>query len=140
MTINPIIILGIGGGLAFLLLLIGIIVSITSERSIVEERLGQIAESGRVIEPEKRRVAATPLTDWLNKRVEGSSWAEKISKNLARADIKMKPGEYIALLIISAFVVGVFGYFVGGRSMLIALLGAGGGFFVARFICQKAAK
>lgn len=137
MIINPIIILGIGGGLAFLLLLIGIIVSITSERSIVEERLGQIAESGRVIETEKRRVAATPLTDWLNKRVEGSSWAEKISKNLARADIKMKPGEYIALLIISAFAVGVLGYFVGGRSMLIALVGAGVGILLPGFYVKR---
>jgi len=130
MIINPIIILGVGGGLALLLLLIGIITSITSERSIVEERLGQIAESGRVIEPEKRRSTATPLTDWLNKRVEGSSWAEKISKNLARADIKMKPGEYIALLIISAFFVGLIGYLLGGRSMLFAILGAGGGFLL----------
>lgn len=120
---NPILILWIGGALALLMLLLGIIVTVTSERNVVNQRLGQIVESG--VKPERRRQAPAPLTEWLNKRVEGTSWADKVSRNLARADVKMKPGEYIALLIIAAFGVGFVFWFLGGKSLLLAIPGAG---------------
>ena len=38
------ILLIVGGGLAFLLLIIGIVVSLSSERSLVEERLGRYVD------------------------------------------------------------------------------------------------
>jgi hypothetical protein len=43
---NPIILLG-GGVFVLFLLIIGVIVSITSERSLVEERLGRFLEDDR---------------------------------------------------------------------------------------------
>ncbi len=121
---DPVLILWAGGALAVIMLFIGVITTITSERNVVEQRLGQIIEAGGRID-QRRRQAPTPLTDWLNKRVEGTSWAEKVSRNLARADIKMKPGEYIALLIIAGFFVGFIFWFLSGRSILLGIPGVG---------------
>lgn len=126
MPFNPILILGVGGALAFIMLIIGIVISITSERSLVEERLGQYVDQQEDI----ARDAATPLTDWLNRRVEGSTFGERVSKSLARADIKMKPGEYIAMMIIVAFGVGIILWFIGGRSIFAGVIGAIIGLFL----------
>jgi tight adherence protein B len=122
---NMLLLLGVGGAIALGILIIGVVVSISSERNIVEERLSQIVD--REEQKAQQKAATTPLTDWLNRRVEGSSWADRIAKTLARADIKMKSGEYIALLIISAFAVSFIGFFISGRSIIFAILGIGGG-------------
>lgn len=113
----------IGGGLAFILLLIGIVISISSERTLVNERIGQIVAADRIIESPRER--QTPLTDWLNNRVQGSSYGDRIAKNLARADLKMKSGEYIALLLIAAVGVGFVFWFISGRTIIGGLIGAG---------------
>lgn len=123
----PILILGLGGGLAVILLIVGIVVTVSSERSLVEERLGRYVDQRQTA---VSRQKATPMVDWLNKRVEGSNFGDKIARDLARADIKMKAGEYIALQMISAFGVGVVVWFITGQSLPIGLLGAIGGFFL----------
>ncbi len=123
----PILILGLGGGLAVILLIVGIIVTVSSERSLVEERLGRYVDQRQTTVVRQKN---TPMVDWLNKRVEGSSFGDKIARDLARADIKMKAGEYIALQMISAFGVGVVVWFITGQNLPIGLLGAIGGFFL----------
>jgi tight adherence protein B len=125
------IILLIGGGFSFLLLLAGIIVSVTSERAVVEERLGKYVEAGR-IEDTKAKPKPTPLTDWLNRSVEHSSMGDTIAKQLARADLKLKPGEFIAVMIIAAVGFGIVFWFVAGRSVLVGILGAVIGGFIPR--------
>jgi len=117
-------IFGIGGGLALILLIIGIVVTMTSESNVVEKRLGQISDSQDDDNSRRPREAQTPLTDWINKRVTGSSMGDNISRSLARADIKMKAGEYIALVIICAFLFGMIAWFIGGMNILIGILGA----------------
>jgi tight adherence protein B len=72
--------------------------------------------------------------------MEGSSIGESISKELARADLKLKPGEYIALLVISAVAVGGICYFIGGNSPLSPFIGAGGmlfGFYLPRMYVKR---
>jgi len=59
-------ILIIGGALAVIMLVVGLVVSITSERAEVENRLGRYAEAPRT---EAERGSQTPVADWLNKRV-----------------------------------------------------------------------
>ena len=132
---NPILILWIGGGLALVLLLVGIIISISSERSLVEERLGQYIDSATMADQERQK--ATPLTDWLNQRVEGSSWGDKISKKLARADIKMKPGEYIALIVIVSIFMGFLLWFIGGRAIFSGFIGVVIGLFLPRMYVNR---
>jgi len=136
MSINPITILWIGGGLALVLLVIGIAVSVSSEKSLVEERLGKYAETGKIANKTQKE-APTPITSWLTKRMEGSSFGEKIAKNLARADIKMKPGEYVALHFITAFGVGMVAWYIGGSSVLTGIIGAIVGLFLPRFYTRR---
>ncbi len=117
-----ILILIVGGGFAAALLVIGIIISATSERSLVEERLGRYideAEAAAIKQGER----SSPVADWLNLRLERSSWGGGISRDLARADLKLKPGEYLSAMIISGIGVGVGAWYLGGRSIIFGLLG-----------------
>ncbi len=123
-----------GGGLAGLLLLIGVIVSITSERSLVEERLGRyLEEEAIVVQGEK----SSPVGDWLNVHIERSNWGDSIGRELARADLKLKPAEYIALIIIIGFVAAIVSYVVGGRSVIFALIGGIVGTLLPRFYVRR---
>ena len=67
---------------------------------------------------EKERAA--PLTDWLNNRLAKSSLGERISVQLSRADLKVKPGEYIALIVIAMVFMGAFFWYIA-RSDLFSV-------------------
>jgi len=109
---------------------VGIVVSVSSEKSLVEERLGRYAETHPLPTGKKNQPAATPMVDWLSRRMEGTSWGEKIAKSLARADIKMKPGEYISMMVICSFLVGFVAWFIGGQTLWLGIPGAFGGLFI----------
>lgn len=115
-------ILMVGGGLALLLFVIGLVVTVTSERSLVEERLGRYIEEEAAVVTQKGD-KSSPVGDWLNVRLERSNWGESIAKELARADIKLKTGEYLALMVIAGVLVGFIGWYLGGRNVIFALLG-----------------
>ena len=89
-------ILFIGGGIVFFLLAVGAIVSMMGEKSLVEERLGPYFEEQELSEAKDK---SSPVGDWLNTRVEKSTYGGRISRELARADLKLKPAEYIALMV-----------------------------------------
>jgi len=126
---NPVLILAIGGGLAVILLIIGIVSTVSSDKSAVEERLGQYID--QETQEEMERIKRTPLTDWVNAKVETSERGERIAKSLARADLKMKPGEYIGLVIITSVVTGFIAFFLGGGGLSAILFGLGGAIFGA---------
>jgi len=118
---SPIIIIIGGGVLSFIFLIIGIVVSITSERSLVEERIGRYVDQEQV--QSRGGPRPSPLTDWVNSQVDKSSLGDSISKSLARADIKLKTGEYIALIVISSISVGGLVYYLSGFNLVIAPIG-----------------
>lgn len=124
-----------GGALAALFFIIGIVVSIRSDKTLVEERIGKYVERNNEPVPKERQRQGM-LTGWINSRVEKSSMGDSISKELARADLKLKPGEYIALLIISAGGVGFVAYYIGG-GILFGILGVIIGFFLPRFYVKS---
>jgi tight adherence protein B len=135
-------ILIISGALAVIMLIVGIVVSLTSERTIVEERLGRYVDSPQELEMAKRRQSQTPMTDWINKQVTGSSFGDGIARDLARADLKLKAGEYVALMAISAFFVGgVVWYLAGGIgnqiAPLVGIVGGAVGAFLPRFYVKS---
>ena len=135
---NLVIILIAGSGLALILLIMGIVVSISSQKSLEEERLTRYVEEERIeVASGSENVNTTPLTDWINRKVQRSSFGESISRDLARADIKLKSGEYIALMIIAAFGVGVVAWFVGGESIIVGGIGAVLGLFLPRFYVKR---
>jgi tight adherence protein B len=124
----------IGGGLIFLLLVAGAVVSLAGERSLVEERLGPYFREEK---QDRQREKSTPVGDWFNKRVERSSYGSRLSRELARADLKLKPGEYISLMVIAGFGVGFVAWFFGGKSLIFALLGVLVGVSLPRFYVRR---
>lgn len=125
----------IGGGLILLLLIVGVVITITSERSLVDERLGQLGETEQVKEAQ-REAAASLVTEWLNKRVASSSMGDRVARELARADLKLKVAEYYALIFISTVGVGVFAWLLQGHPVSF-IIGAVIGFFIPRFYVKR---
>lgn len=125
----------IGSIAAFVLLVVGIVVTLQSQRSLVEERLDEYLDDSQEQLNEFVDSAKRPgyLTTWVNSRVEQTSFGDRIAKELAQADLKLKTGEYVALMIIASLFFGVFGFFFGGGSSLFAFGGLVLGTFVPRF-------
>jgi len=127
---SPITIIIIGGILLIIILIIGLVVTSGSERRLVEERLGQYIDEDRIAED--RAVKDSIVADWVSKRVERTSYGERIARDLARADVKLKVGEYFLLIGLFIFLGGLIAWFVGNRYPVSALIGAVGGAFVPR--------
>src|ERR1041385_4505054 len=130
---NPIFLLG-GGVLVLLLLIVGVVVSITSERSLVEERLGRFLEEDQR-EPE-REPGGSIITEWLNRRVAKSSMGDRIARELARADLKFKVAEYFALVFMSTVVLAFVGWLLQ-PNIISAIIGGVIGFFAPRFYVRR---
>lgn len=128
-------ILIIGGGLALILLIIGIIASMPSESALIDKRLDKFLEEEKT--SKAPREARGALTDWVNKRFEKSTFGDRIARELARADLKFKPGEYIALYAISIAGVAFVAFFLGGRLLASALIGALLGAFIPRLYVKN---
>jgi tight adherence protein B len=135
-------VLVLGGGLGLLLLVAGLVVSVFGSRSVVEERLGRYAESGGVVAGPEPQVSARAriaqgLGDFFNRMGEGTDLFDGISRELARADIKFRPAEYIALIVASAAVIGLAGWFLG-KSLLFGIGSAVFGAFVPQIYVKRA--
>src|SRR6266508_6812352 len=130
---NPIILLG-GGVLVLLLLIVGVVVSITSERSLVEERLGRFLEDERP-QPEGE-AGSSIITEWLNRRVARSSIGDRTARELARADLKFKVAEYYALVFMATVVTGFLAWLLQ-PNIISAIIGAVIGLFIPTFYVNR---
>jgi tight adherence protein B len=115
----------VGVGVILVAIVIGVIIASNRERAIVEQRLGQYLDDGK----SKQAEAQDRAMDWVSKKVEKTSFGDKMARNLARADLKFKVGEYFALIFIAMFALGAFAWFVGNRHWISGLLGAAAGGF-----------
>ena len=129
-------ILMIGGGFAFLLLVVGIIVTVSSERSLVEERLGRYLEEDLdSAAGSQADESARAFSDWFNAFVERFRFGENIGKELAQADLKLRPGEYLAIVVGLTLLLGIGGWLYGGGGFSFqAILFAIVGFLVGPFL------
>ncbi len=125
----------IGGGIiALVLLVVGIVVSATGDKTSMDDRLNKYLEEDKKTDTKESRDA---LTDWVNKRVEKSSFGDRISRELARADLKFKPGEYIALYVIAVMGGALIAFLLGGRLLLSAFIGGGIGALLPRMYVKS---
>lgn len=129
------IILLVGGGVAIIMLIVGVVMSTSENRGLVDDRLKKYLEEEKAAK--ESTGGKTALTDWVNKRVEKSSIGDRIARDLARADLKFKPGEYIALFVIAIVGMGMIGYLLGGRLALSALIGGIIGAFLPRMYLRN---
>ncbi|HEY9152309.1 MAG TPA: type II secretion system F family protein, partial [Anaerolineales bacterium] len=125
----------IGGIILIVLLIIGAIVSSSSEQALVEQRLNRYLDEDQAAA--ERQAQNTALTEWVSKRVERTSFGEGISRDLARADLKFKAGEYVALIVIAVISVGGVAWLLGGRNPISFLIGAVIGFFAPGFYVRR---
>ena len=135
MSLLPLILL-MGGGLALILLVVGIAITVTSERSLVEERLGRYIEDEAAAQAGKGEKSSA-VKDWFNVQVEKSSWGEKVSRELARADLKLKAGEYIFVVVLIGLAAGALCWFFLGRSILVGIIGLLVGMMLPRFYVRR---
>ncbi|MBW8011173.1 MAG: secretion system protein [Chloroflexi bacterium] len=135
------ILLWVGGGLVLLLLLVGVVVTVSGERSLVEERIGKYLDESEqefeFLDQEEDGEQSTPLTDWINARVEKSNFGDNIARELARADLKFKPGEYVSIMGISSFATAAFSYYFFNGSPVFALGGLIVGLFIPRLLVKR---
>ena len=136
--------LAVAGVAALAILLIAVGVA-SSGRSGISDRLERYA-SGRA-ETAAASTGQGPISDLiaqsqalanLNRVVEGRDFGANLARDIARADLKLKPSEY--LMIWGASIVGVpvlmfiFGFFLPAlHSPLVLLIGALIGFMLPRF-------
>ena len=130
-------ILFIGGGLIFLLLIVGLIVTLTSEQSLVDERLKVYADEKGLKEAKRAKERPTPVGDWVNLRLESSNWGSSLSRDLARADLKLKPGEYVALIIIIGGAAAAISWAIGGQNLVFTIIGAIIGSAMPRYFVRR---
>jgi tight adherence protein B len=124
-------ILYFGMGFAMLILVIGVVVSVREERSLVEDRLGKyLKEEQERKGPGKKRTTAA--NEWMNARIEKFVWGASIAKELARADIKLKIGEFLAFAAGVSVLIAVVAYVVSQGSLIFAAVGFIVGAFLPR--------
>lgn len=127
-----------GGIVLIILLIIGVIVSSNSERALVEERLSQyLDDEQQNVDREAQKYA---ITNWVSRRVEKTSFGDRIARELARADLKFKVAEYIVLIFTSIFVAALVAWFLGNRHPVSALIGGVIGVFVPRMYVSSQQK
>ena len=119
----------IGSIAVAILLIVGIIITSSSERSLVEERLGRYLEDEEAEKAERAKSGerSGAISERVNKAVAGSSFGEQLARSLGRADLKFKPGEFLALIVILVIVFGGALWFVGGRNIISLLIGVAAG-------------
>jgi tight adherence protein B len=141
---DPQLVLIVGGGLGLLLLVVGLGVTLFGERSVVEERLGRYTEGGQVVIAHPEAVDSGPrttvITDFFNRLGEGSDFFDKISKNLAQADLKFRPAEFVALIIVSSIITGLVGFIISSYSIFFALISMVIGVFLPNMYVNSAKK
>lgn len=126
----------IGGVIALILLIVGIVVTATSDKTSMDDRLNKYLEEDKKTDT-KEKESKSAITDWMNKRVEKSSFGDRISRELARADLKFKPVEYLALYVIAILGVGLIAFLLGGRLLISALIGGGIGALLPRIYVKS---
>ncbi len=129
----------IGGGIALVFLIVGLVVSSREERKLVENRLGKyIDENGNLsaaTAPKAER--STVFAEQLTAMATRFSWGQVIARDLARADLKLKVAEYIAVLVMSMTFVGFLAWWFGGRNLFVAAIGFFGGYFLPGFYVNR---
>ncbi|HVU12668.1 MAG TPA: type II secretion system F family protein [Phototrophicaceae bacterium] len=141
---SPIIIIAIAAVVAVGVIVWGI-VSVRSEKDIIEERLARIEDTNSSFleledVPEDKPVEKKPsalqerLDNLVSERKFGKQWRQQLS----RADLKLTVSEYAALHVISMFGFFALGYFVlFGQQLVMGIVAAFVGFFAPRIYVSR---
>jgi tight adherence protein B len=113
---------------------IALFVLLTRRQGLVDQRLGQLAQSGQTAAAQGPRLPAqraSPVGKALDKAIANRGFAENIRRDLARADIKLTVGEYLAVHVIVAFGFFAVGWFIF-QNLFLGIVTAIASLFVPR--------
>ena len=127
------IVLGIVIVLAVMLLFWGLASARTGDKTL-EARLEQytsgVAEAGAVEREGAKEKRPSRLAAGVDRAIAGRGFADRIATQLARADMKVTPGEYVILNITSILGFFLIGYLLFHRSLWMGLAAGVAGFYV----------
>jgi tight adherence protein B len=126
----------VGGMVAVILLIVGVLVTSRSEQAFIDERLGEYVDE-ELVEGLSSESTESPVSDWLNVQVERSQWGSGIATTLAQADLKLKPAEYIGTMILASIAVGAIAWYFGGKAIFSGAIGAVIGLFLPRIYVNR---
>jgi tight adherence protein B len=127
-------------GIVILIVLVLIVTVISIRRQnadVVGERLERysgfnVLEIEETEKPQEKRPSA--LTVQVDKAIEGRKFAQTAREELARADLKLTPAEYLGAHVLSSVGMGLVAYFIlFPGTLVMAILAAGVGIFLPRF-------
>jgi tight adherence protein B len=132
-------VLVIGGIIAGVLLVIGVIITIRDEQSVLDDRFSHYVEEEfeDAVALAKEENKTSFLAEWIDQRLEGSKFGDRIAANLAQADLKLRPAEYVSAMVIAAFLLGFFAWAIGGQEIISALIGIVLGAMAPRFYMRR---
>jgi tight adherence protein B len=81
----------IGGAVALVVLIIGLVITASEQKELVDERLGRYLEEEEAAAAKEK--GPGQISEWLTGTLTRFSWGQNISKQLAQADLKLS-GEY----------------------------------------------
>lgn len=125
---NPIV---LTGGLVILLSIILLTFGLSDKRGgqeLVKERLGDTEKKSKRKEKKDKRESIVGAA--VDRAVAGRSFAQNLSTQLARANLKWTVGEFIVMTIIFSVSAGLL--FVALKRIVLVPVGAIGGFFLPR--------
>jgi tight adherence protein B len=132
MPVPVIVVLGLG----LLIIVGGLVASMRGGEAVVQERLGRYAEAGydlgTVSEAPVVDERRSPLTEGLNRALQGRSFADNISTQLARADLKLTVAEFLSLQVICVIGGVSAAYILFGGGLLLPVAAGVAGFFGPR--------
>src|SRR5688500_12268299 len=130
-----------GAAVALIALAVGIYLIRRDRQAAIDERLGrytteygsQLSELMAVDDSSPARDARAALREVMDKAVEDRDFAKSWRIQLARADLKLTPGEFFAMHFVSVFVFFIVGYFIVFRgNVVLATLAGIAGIFAPR--------
>jgi tight adherence protein B len=129
------------GGIAMLMIMGAGIALISGSRSAVDERLEEFVGSGEILdfEPE-RAIREDRVADRLDRSMSNRNFFRQIKTRMAKADLKLRVSEYIAIQLLAAAALGAVAYFVLGQNVIFVIIGAVIGIFIPGMYVNFAAK
>ncbi|HID61389.1 MAG TPA: secretion system protein F [Anaerolineae bacterium] len=128
-----VIVLGVVIVLAVMLLFWGLASAMGAGDKTLEARLeqvtGGVAEIGAVEREDKKEKGPSRLAAGVDKAIAGRGFADKLATQLARADVKLTPGEYVILNITSVLSFFLVGYLLFHKNVFMAVAAAVAGFY-----------
>jgi len=129
---------GILAAAAIVMMAVGLLAG--GRKTAVEERLDEVTTLAPVVVAGSDVFATgqrpSPIADILEAKFSGSQLFGNMARDLARADLKLRPAEYVATIIISGVGVGIVGG-VLARAMAFSFIAGIGGLFIPIFYVRS---